>query len=189
METYYSILEITESATPKEITQAYRLLLQVWHPDRIHHKPNLLAKAEQKAGKINPAFETLSNPALKQRYDEGLRSNRARNANTVGTVTCPSCRTTFHSNPERNEERDIHYPDRHRATEDPDHTASATPQDNESLTPARMAMLAIAVLFAVVVVFTVTKNLKLLFPTSLLRRMSRQHFQGRRQQQKPNRSA
>ena len=50
MENYYSILEISESATPEEITQAYRLLLQVWHPDRFHHNPTLLTKAEQKAG-------------------------------------------------------------------------------------------------------------------------------------------
>ena len=49
MENYYSILEISESATPEEITQAYRLLLQVWHPDRFHHSPTLLTKAEQKS--------------------------------------------------------------------------------------------------------------------------------------------
>ena len=42
MENYYSILEISESATREEITQAYRLLLQVWHPDRFHHNPTLL---------------------------------------------------------------------------------------------------------------------------------------------------
>ena len=60
METYYSILEIPESATPEEITQAYRLLLQVWHPDRFHHSPKLLTKAEQKTRKINAAFDTLS---------------------------------------------------------------------------------------------------------------------------------
>ena len=170
METHYSILEITESATPKEITQAYRLLLQVWHPDRFHHSPTLLAKTEQRAGKINAAFETLSNPVLKQRYDDGLRSSRARNAEIVGTVTCPSCRTTFRSNPERNEGRDSHHPDRHRATEEsdhksdpyPNHTASATPQDNESLTPVRMAMLAIAVLFAVALVFALTKKSKII---------------------------
>jgi TPR repeat protein len=170
METHYSILEITESATSKEITQAYRLLLQVWHPDRFHHSPTLLAKAEQRAGKINAAFETLSNPASKQRYDDGLRSSRARNAEIVGTVTCPSCRTTFRSNPERNEGRDNHYPDRHRAAEEsdqksdphPNYTAGATPQDNESVTPVRMAMLAIAVLFAVVLVFTFTKKSKII---------------------------
>jgi hypothetical protein len=172
METYYSILEIPESATPEEITQAYRLLLQVWHPDRFHHSPKLLTKAEQKTRKINAAFDTLSNPALKQRYDEGLRTSGAGqgeqkrkpsgdearttrcpnlvcnsvlrvNARTVGKVTCPSCRTTFCHDPERDEKWDINLP-----------------ETNEFLTPARMAMLAIAVLFAAVVVFAVTKKSK-----------------------------
>jgi len=172
METYYSILEIPESATPEEITQAYRLLLQVWHPDRFHHSPKLLTKAEQKTRKINAAFDTLSNPALKQRYDEGLHTSGARqgqqkrkpsgdearttrcpnlvcnsvlrvNVRTVGKVTCPSCRTTFHYDSERDEKWDIN-----------------PPETNEFLTPARMAMLGIAVLFAIVVVFAVTKKSK-----------------------------
>ena len=172
METYYSILEIPESATPEEITQAYRLLLQVWHPDRFHHSPKLLTKAEQKTRKINAAFDTLSNPALKQRYDEGLRTSGAGqgeqkrkpsgdearttrcpnlvcnsvlrvNARTVGKVTCPSCRTTFFHDPERDEKWDIN-----------------PPETNEFLTPARMAMLGIAILFAIVVVFAVTKKSK-----------------------------
>jgi hypothetical protein len=174
METHYSILEIPESATPEEITQAYRLLLQVWHPDRFHHSPKLLAKAEQKAGKINAAFDTLSNPALKQRYDEGLRISRARqgqskpkpsgdkapttrcpnsvcssvlrvNARTVGIVTCSSCRTTFRYDPERDEKWDIN-----------------PPEENEFLTPARMAMVAIALLFAGVIAFTMTKKSKII---------------------------
>ena len=174
METHYSILEITESATPEEIAQAYRLLLQVWHPDRFHHSPKLLAKAEQKAGKINAAFDTLSNPALKQRYDEGLRTSRARqgqpkpkpsgdevrtprcpnlvchsvlrvNARTVGIVTCPSCRTTFRYDPERDEKWDIN-----------------PPEKDEFLTPARMAMIAIALLFAGVVLFAATKKSKII---------------------------
>jgi len=76
-------------------------------------------------------------------------------------VTCPSCRTTFCHDPERDEKWDI------------------TPQKtNEFLTPARMAMLAIAVLFAIVVVFAVTKKSKTIVPTSLLRRMNRRHFRG-----------
>ena len=41
METYYTILEIQDSATPEEIKESYRLLLQVWHPDRFHHRPKL----------------------------------------------------------------------------------------------------------------------------------------------------
>ena len=174
METYYSILEIPESATPEEIKQAYRLLLQVWHPDRFHHSPSLLKKAEQKTGKINAAFATLSNPALKQRYDEGLRTDSARegrhrhtpsggeprttrcpnavcdsalrvNARNVVIVTCPSCQTTFRYDPERDEKWDIN-----------------PPEKDEFFTPARMAMLVIAALFTVIIVFTLTKSSKII---------------------------
>ena len=70
METYYTVLEIQDTATPEEIKESYRLLLQVWHPDRFHHRPTLLKKAEEKSGKINVAFETLSDPVLKQQYDD-----------------------------------------------------------------------------------------------------------------------
>jgi hypothetical protein len=174
METYYSILEIPDSATSKEITQAYRLLLQVWHPDRFHHNPDLLAKAEKKTRAINAAFDTLSDPELKQRYDDGLRTSGARhgehkrtpsgdepritrcpnavcnsvlrvNARTVGIVTCPSCRTTFRYDPERDDKWDIN-----------------PPEGDEFFTPARMAMLAIALLFSVVIVFSVTKKSKVI---------------------------
>ena len=172
MENYYSILEISESATPEEITQAYRLLLQVWHPDRFHHNPAILTKAEQKSREINVAFDTLSNPELKQRYDDGLRAGSARqerpkrkpdearitrcpdsicnsvlrvDTRTVVTVTCPSCRTTFRYDPERDEKWDIN-----------------PPEKDEFFPPARMAMLAIAVLFAVILIFTATKRSKVI---------------------------
>ena len=161
MESYYAILEIEESATPEEIKHAYRLLLEVWHPDRFHHRPTLLAKAGQKTGKINAAFETLSNLELKQQYDAWLRANRGWNVQTVGTVTCPSCQTSFSSNPERSEKREFR-PDRHRGRKDPDHTAGAMPHDNERFTPLRMAIFAIGVLFSGVVAFTIMKPSKVI---------------------------
>ncbi len=83
METHYTILEIQDTATPKEIKDSYRLLLQVWHPDRFHHRPALLAKAEEKSGKINVAFDTLSDPVLKQRYDDWLRASGGRLRSSV----------------------------------------------------------------------------------------------------------
>ena len=161
METYYTILEIQDSATPEEIKDSYRLLLQVWHPDRFHHRPKLRAKADQKSGKINVAFETLSDPVLKQRYDDWLRSCRARSAKAVEPVTCPSCQTTIHSAPEQGESWDI-YERRHRAKKDHDHTAGATAQGNQPFPRARTAMLAIAALFTLVIVFALTKPSKVI---------------------------
>ena len=161
METYYTILEIQDSATPEEIKDSYRLLLQVWHPDRFHHRPKLRAKADQKSGKINVAFETLSDPVLKQRYDDWLRSCRGRSAKAIEPVTCPSCQTTIRSAPEQGESWDM-YERRHRAKKDHDHTAGATAQGNQPFPRARTAMLAIAALFTLVIVFALTKPSKVI---------------------------
>ncbi|NWF73186.1 MAG: SEL1-like repeat protein [Nitrospirae bacterium] len=161
METYYDILEIKESATPEEIKQAYRLLLEVWHPDRFHHKPKLLAKAEQKSGIINKAFETLGTPELKQQYDAWLQANRNWGVQSVGAVTCPSCQTSFFSNPERNEEQEFHA-NRRRAKKDSHRPAGAIFDGNEFFTPVRMGVLAVALLFAGIIVFTLTKSSKVI---------------------------
>jgi len=161
MESYYAILEIEESATPDEIKSAHRILLQVWHPDRFHHRPALLAKAEEKAGKINKAFETLGTPEMRERYDAWLRANRHWGVQTAGTVTCPSCQTSFSSNPERSEKREFR-PEQHRSRKDSGHGAGARPDEHVWFTPVRMAMLAIALLVTIVVVFTVTKQSKVI---------------------------
>ena len=161
METYYTILEIHDSATPEEIKDAYRLLLQVWHPDRFHHRPTLLAKAEKKSGKINVAFETLSDPVLKQGYDDWLRACRGSNAKTVESVTCPSCHTTIRPAHEQHESWDV-YQRRRRATEEHHRTAGATAQGNQPFPPARMAMMVIAGLATLVIVFVLTKPSKVL---------------------------
>jgi hypothetical protein len=174
METYYSILEVPESATPEEIKQAYRLLLQVWHPDRFHHSSDLLAKAEKKTKEINEAFRTLNNPSLKQRYDDARPTSRAGHAHpnpkppraetrtlpcpnaicdsilrvtakAVGIVTCPSCRTTFRYDPERQVKWDI-----------------TLPESKDNFSSAQIAMLAIAVIFALIIVWTFTGRGKII---------------------------
>jgi curved DNA-binding protein CbpA len=161
METHYTILEIQDSATPEEIKESYRLLLQVWHPDRFHHRPTLREKAEQKSGKINVAFDTLSDPVLKQRYDDWLRACRGPSAKTVESVTCPSCQTTFRSAPEQHESWET-YQHRHRATEERNRTAGATTQGNQPFPRAKMAMVGIGALFTIVIVFALTKPSKVL---------------------------
>ena len=152
METHYTTLEIQDSATLEEVKEAYRLLLQVWHPDRFHHSPTLLAKAEQKSGKINVAFETLSEPVLRQQYDAWLRASHGRSTKTVAPVTCPSCHANIRSAPEQHETWDAH---RRK-------TAAAADQEHESLSPAKTAMVAIGILFVVIIGFTMTKKSKVI---------------------------
>lgn len=63
-DTFYTILEVSENATPEEIKKAYRRLSMEFHPDK-NKDPNATAKFQ----KISEAYETLGDPEKKQQYD------------------------------------------------------------------------------------------------------------------------
>ena len=72
---YYEILEISRSATEVEIKKAYRQKALKYHPDKNPDDP----EAEVKFKEAAEAYEVLSNPDKRQRYDqfghEGLRGS------------------------------------------------------------------------------------------------------------------
>src|SRR4030042_5510760 len=63
---YYQTLGIKRGATEKEIKQAYRRLARQYHPDL---NPNNKS-AEAKFKEINAAYEVLSNPEKRKKYDQ-----------------------------------------------------------------------------------------------------------------------
>ena len=69
----YQILGVSSSATQKEIEAAYRQRVRTCHPDICR-----TAGAEERMKDINAAFETLSDPEKRSRYDQELeRTARA----------------------------------------------------------------------------------------------------------------
>jgi len=46
-------------ASQDEVNQAYRDLINVWHPDRFANNPRLQKKAEEKIKEINAAYEYI----------------------------------------------------------------------------------------------------------------------------------
>ena len=69
MTNYYTLLELLPTATDADIRKAWHEQIQVWHPDRFNHSPALHRKAEARTQLINQAYQTLSDPTARARYD------------------------------------------------------------------------------------------------------------------------
>ena len=63
----FEILELHHAATEAEARQAYKDIVNVWHPDRFSNNPRLKQKAEKKLKEVNEAYETVK--AFFQNYD------------------------------------------------------------------------------------------------------------------------
>lgn len=65
---YYKTLNVKKNATPDEIKKAYRKLSMIYHPDRQE------SGNEDKFKEINKAYEILSNPEERKKYDNPFMS-------------------------------------------------------------------------------------------------------------------
>ena len=69
---YYEILGIEQVASQKDIKKAYRELAKKWHPGTNKDNP----VAEETFLKITEAYIILSNPQLRQKYNNQINSNQ-----------------------------------------------------------------------------------------------------------------
>src|SRR5215467_11844267 len=63
---YYEVLGVSRTATADDIKKAYRKLARKYHPD-VNPGDN---SAEEKFKQIGEAYEVLSDPEKRQRYDQ-----------------------------------------------------------------------------------------------------------------------
>jgi len=61
---YYEVLGISKNATTEEIKKAYRKLAQQYHPDKAGKS------SEEKFKEVNEAYQVLSDPQKRARYDQ-----------------------------------------------------------------------------------------------------------------------
>ncbi len=53
---YFETLDLKPGASSEEVSQAYRDLVKIWHPDRFFGSPRLRQKAEEKLKEVNQAY-------------------------------------------------------------------------------------------------------------------------------------
>ncbi|MCD6382913.1 MAG: DnaJ domain-containing protein [Thermoplasmata archaeon] len=70
--TYYEVLGVSEKATIDEIKRAYRELAMKYHPDKNPEDKT----ANERFREIKQAYDVLSNPSRRQKYDNYLRMKR-----------------------------------------------------------------------------------------------------------------
>ena len=75
---YYALLGVTPDATPAQIKSAYRKLAKQYHPD-----VNNSADAAEKFREITEAYDTLTDPDRRRRYDR-LHGTRATGTGGFG---------------------------------------------------------------------------------------------------------
>jgi DnaJ family protein C protein 3 len=68
---YYKVLGVTRDADDREIKRAYRKLSKTFHPDKASAQNLTPEEAQKKMAAINEAYEVLSDPELKERFDRG----------------------------------------------------------------------------------------------------------------------
>ena len=68
---YYKLLDLETNATDVEIRKAFRKMALKFHPDR-HSENNDKLKAQQVFREITTAYEVLSDPSRRKRYDSGV---------------------------------------------------------------------------------------------------------------------
>ncbi|KAI0381072.1 DnaJ domain-containing protein [Hypomontagnella monticulosa] len=78
---YYKVLGVSHDADERQIKSAYRKLTKIHHPDKAAKQGLSKEEAEKKMASINEAYEVLSNPELRARFDRGDDPNSHEQGN------------------------------------------------------------------------------------------------------------
>lgn len=68
---YYKVLNVDQDADERQIRSAYRKASKQYHPDKAAHQGITKEDAEKKMSEVNEAYEVLSDPELRARFDMG----------------------------------------------------------------------------------------------------------------------
>ena len=75
METHYSVIGVSQSASQEEIKRTYLRLAQKYHPDR-HINPEEKKKANEQFAKITASYRVLSDENARAAYDKSFQEGK-----------------------------------------------------------------------------------------------------------------
>ncbi|WP_338791740.1 DnaJ domain-containing protein [Bernardetia sp. MNP-M8] len=117
MSNYYDLLGITKTATLQEIKSAYKKQALKFHPDRNAATPQEAQLAEERFKLINEAYQVLSDPIKKSRYDNELEFESARRQQYYKQYTSSgNYSDSSNQNTHQNTQRDTGYTYQRRQT-------------------------------------------------------------------------
>lgn len=76
---YYKVIGVARDADDREIKRSYRKLTMQYHPDKASQNGMDKEEAEKKMAELNEAYEVLSDPDLRARFDNGDDPNNPEN--------------------------------------------------------------------------------------------------------------
>jgi hypothetical protein len=79
--THYRVLGLNPSAEPERIGEHYRVLVGLFHPDRL--PPNQRQRGAQETARLNAAYAVLKEPDSRRRYDLEIAVARPRRRGRV----------------------------------------------------------------------------------------------------------
>jgi DnaJ family protein C protein 3 len=78
---YYKVLGVANDADERQIKTAYRKATKLFHPDKAAAQGINKEDAEKKMAAVNEAYEVLSDPELRARFDRGDDPNSQESGN------------------------------------------------------------------------------------------------------------
>jgi len=91
----FDVLELDSNASIDEAKQAYKDMVNIWHPDRFSNNPRLKQKAEDKLKEINEAYEMMKSFLSSKKPLEPEKAPHEKADSDVDISTNASSETGF----------------------------------------------------------------------------------------------